>query len=141
MKHLLEVFLKYFDFLYLDPQYRIVDSSSSGSATTDAQLVVAGNILSWSLTNDRGQIVLATAPSSATAPENWFRLSIIRRFLDGTRASDAAVSVEAVDWLRANITRVESLFANPPTTKASCEALIALENSVADELFGPAKDR
>lgn len=87
MKHLLEVFLEYFDFLYLDPQYSITRSSTSGPPLTGAQLIVTGNTLSWSVTNDRGQISLAAAPTAAIAPKTWFRLSIIRRHLDGTVAA------------------------------------------------------
>lgn len=63
MTHLLEIFLGYFDFLYLDPQYRITDSSTSGSPTINAQLVLTGQPLSWSITNDRGHILVAAAPT------------------------------------------------------------------------------
>lgn len=139
MKYLLEVFLRYFEFLYLDPQYSITRSSTSGSPLTGAQLIITGNKLSWSVTNDRGQISLATAPTAAIAPENWFRLSIIRRYLDGTVAAGGTINAEDLDWLKANMARVEGLFADTPKTQRSCKELITLENMVADELFGPPK--
>jgi hypothetical protein len=139
MKYLLEVFLKYFDFLYLDPRYHITNSSTSGAPDIDAQILLTGDILSWSFTNDRGQVILAVAPTAQLSPENWFRLSIIRRHLDKTSESGSTLTVEAIDWLRANASRVESLFLDARVSKMSCEALIALENAVADELFGPSK--
>ncbi len=139
MKYLLEVFLKYFEFLYLDPQYSITRSSTSGSPLTGAQLIITGNTLSWSVTNDRGQISLAAAPTAAIAPENWFRLSIIRRYLDGTVAAGGTISAEDLDWLKANMAGVEALFADAAKTQRSCKELITLENMVADELFGPPK--
>lgn len=136
MRHLLKILLKYFDFLYLDPQYRFTDSSTSGSPTIDAQLVLTGQPLTWSITNARGQILMAAAPTTNAAPEYWFRLSVIRRHLEGTETS-SPINAEAADWLRANIASVEGLFKDEATTIASCTALVSLENAVADELFGP----
>jgi hypothetical protein len=80
---------------------------------------------------------LAVAPTLQIAPENWFGLSIVRRHLDGNQGPPSILTVEDVDWLKANISRVESLFSDAEVSKVSCEALIALENAVADELFGP----
>lgn len=124
MKTLLEVFLKHFDFLYLDPRYRITDSTSSGVPTIDAQMILRSDVLSWSLTNDRGQMTLAVAPSLEPTSENWFRLSIVRRYLDGDKEAGSVLTVEGVDWLSANISLVESLFAGVEATKASCKALL-----------------
>lgn len=135
MKHLLGVLLEYFDFLYLDPQYRITDSSTSGSPTIDAQLVLTGQLLSWSITNDRGHILVAAAPTANSAPENWFRLTIIRRHLDGT-VTPSPLNAEAADWLRTNTARVEGLFKDEATAITSCAALVSLEHAAADELFG-----
>jgi hypothetical protein len=136
LTHLLEIFLGYFDFLYLDPQYRITDSSTSGSPTIDAQLVLTGQPLSWSITNDRGHILVAAAPTANSAPENWFRLSVIRRHLDGT-STPSPFNAEAADWLRANVVRIEGIFKDEATAIESCAALVSLENAVADEMFGP----
>lgn len=55
MKTLLEYFLKYFDFLYSDPRYRITDSRTSGAQTIDAALTLSGPVASWSFANNRGQ--------------------------------------------------------------------------------------
>lgn len=72
-------------------------------------------------------------------PENWFRLSIIRRHLDGTVAAGGTISTEDLDWLKAITTGVEGLFADAAKTQRSCEELITSENMVADELLDPPK--
>lgn len=140
MKTLLEVFVRYFDFLYLDPRYRLTDSSTSGSADADAQVVLTGDVLTWSFSNDRGQLTLGVAPTLHLAPENWVRLPIIRKHLDGNQVPDGILTTEDIEWLKANISRVESLFADPETSQKSCKELITLGNQVAAELFGPIID-
>ena len=140
MKSLLEFFLKYFDFLYLNPLYRITDSKTTGAEAINASLTLTGPIISWQVTNDRGQILLYLAPAKLTAPENWFRSSIIRQHLDGFDERNAISSVEAVDWLRDNISRIEELFSDSSAAR-SCEDLTALENANADKYWGPSSDK
>ncbi|WP_218162063.1 hypothetical protein, partial [Mycobacterium malmoense] len=83
MTTLLEFFLKYCDFLYLNPSYRITNSRTSGAAIIDAGLTFTGPVLSWSLHNNRGKIGLGVAPTQlAASPENWFRISVVRQYLD-----------------------------------------------------------
>jgi len=60
---LLELLLKYLEVLYLDPKYRITDSTTSDSPTENASLRVTGDIASWQVINDRGQMFVAVAPS------------------------------------------------------------------------------
>lgn len=52
MKTLLEFYLKYFDFLYLDPRYRITDSHVAEYAPS-ASLTITGPVLTFSLINER----------------------------------------------------------------------------------------
>jgi len=42
MRTLLQFFLEYFDFLYLDPRYRITDSTTAGE-TINASLTITGS--------------------------------------------------------------------------------------------------
>lgn len=75
MKTLAEFLIANFVFLYLDPRYRITDSSTSGVATIDAGLTLTGPTLSWSVANNRGQIEFAVAPNGlAELSDNWFRV-------------------------------------------------------------------
>lgn len=103
----LEFFLNHFDFLYLDPRYRITDSSTTGAATSGATLTLTGTVTSWQLSNDRGEIGFAIAPTELAADsQNWFRLSIIRQYLDDYGETNAVAPAEAAEWARQNRSRV-----------------------------------
>ncbi|MCV7402294.1 hypothetical protein H7K24_19335 [Mycobacterium fragae] len=137
MKTLLEFFLRYCDFLYLDPQYRITDSRTSGAATIDAGFTLTGPVISWSLHNNRGQIGFAVAPTQfAASPENWFRISIIRHYLDNYDETNVVSRADEIGWIRDNISRIAELFSEASVAH-SCEALTALEETLATKYYGP----
>lgn len=139
MKTLLEFFLRYCDFLYLEPRNRITDSRSSGAPTIDAGLTLTGPLVSWSLDNNRGRLGLAVAPTEfAASPENWFRITVVRQYLDGYDEMNAASPEETVTWTRDNLGRIEELFSDA-SAASSCKALIGLEESLATKYFGPPK--
>jgi hypothetical protein len=139
LKTLLEFFLRYCDFLYLEPRNRITDSRSSGAPTIDAGLTLTGPLVSWSLDNNRGRLGLAVAPTEfAASPENWFRITVVRQYLDGYDEMNAASPEETVTWTRDNLGRIEELFSDA-SAASSCKALIALEESLATKYFGPPK--
>ena len=123
--------------LYLNPAYRITDSRSTGSASENASLRLTGNVLSWRLNNDRGQIRLVVAPTKLESADNWFRLTSVRQYLDGIEEHGTMLTDELASWLSANIDRIEMLFANESGAARSCEVLIALEEAKATKLFGP----
>jgi hypothetical protein len=137
MTKLLEYFLRYLEVLYLDPGYRITDSSSTGSATENASLRLTGEILSWRLTNDRGQIRLVVAPTKLETSENWFRITSVRQYLDHEEEQGTMLTDELASWLSLNINRVVDLFADDSIAASSCAALIAIEEAKANKLFGP----
>ena len=137
MTKLLQYLLRYLEVLYLDPKYRITDSNSTGSATENASLRLTGNILSWRLTNDRGQIRLVVAPTRLENSENWYRITSVRQFLDHKEEQDTMLTDELASWLSVNINRVLDLFANDSIAASSSAALIALEEAKANKLFGP----
>lgn len=136
MKRLLEFFLQHFEWIYLNPDYRITDSKTSGSAELDASLVVTGAVLTWRLVNNRGQFQLAVAPTKLLSRDNWFWLSVIRQYLDGDE--DTILDEAGIEWLINNTNRVEQLFKDRATAAASCERLNALKEAIAVRLFGPA---
>lgn len=136
MKSLLEFFLKYFNFLYLNRHYHITDSRTAGSETIDASLTVTGPTISWQITNDRGQFQFYLAPTKLATPENWFRVSIIRQYLDGFDERNQISPVEAALWMRDNISQIKKLFSDSSAAH-SCEDLTALENANADKYWGP----
>jgi hypothetical protein len=136
---LLEFVLKHLDFLYLDPQYRITDSSTTGVATSGATLTLTSPATSWQILNDRGRISFSIAPTElATDAGNWFRLSIIRQYLDDYDEMNAVAPAEAVAWARQNRTRIDDLFSNVRASE-SCKALTALENANAVKYWGSPK--
>lgn len=139
MTRLLEFFLRYLEVLYLDPSYRITNSSTSGSPTENASLRLTGNTLSWRLINDRGQVYLAVAPTRLETRENWFRITSVRQYLDRAEEHSTLLTDELALWLSRNAGRVEELFANDSIAASSCTALIDIEEAKAIKLFGPEK--
>jgi hypothetical protein len=139
MTRLLEFFLRYLEVLYLDPSYRITNSSTSGSPTENASLRLTGNTLSWRLINDRGQVYLAVAPTRLETRENWFRITSVRQYLDRVEEHSTLLTDELALWLSRNAGRVEELFANDSIAASSCTALIDIEEAKAIKLFGPEK--
>jgi hypothetical protein len=138
-KTLLEYFLTYFKFLYSDPRYRIMDSRTSGASTVDAGLTLRGPIVSWSFGNNRGQIHLGVAPSRyAKSPEYWFRIPVVRQYLDHYDETNCVPPGETAAWIRDNRGRIEDLFCDASAAD-SCKALIALEKALAIKYFGPPK--
>lgn len=137
MTRLLDFLLKYLEVLYLDPRYRITDSATTGSATENASLRLTSDILSWRITNDRGQIRLAVAPTKLETPENWFRLTSVRQYLDHKEEHGTLLTDELALWLAHNINRVEELFASDSIATTSCRELVDLEEAKALKLFGP----
>lgn len=137
MTTLLEFFLKYLDFLYLDPHFRITDSSTSGVANNGASLTLTSPLTTWQISNDRGQILIGIAPTKLAAqPRNWFRLSIIRQYLDDYDETNMVSPTEAVAWGRDNRDRIDDLFSDTLAAE-SCAALIALEDANAVKYWGP----
>lgn len=141
MKTLLEFYLRHLEFLYLDPRYRITNSRTTGVATNNASLVLTGPVLSWSIANDRGQILFDVAPTArADSGDSWFRISLVRQFMDGVDEA-APVSVDAtVFWIRENLERIEELFSDANVNR-SCEELINLARALANKYWGPAVSR
>lgn len=136
MRTLLESYLKYLDFLYFDPSYQITNSATSGVATTNASLTLTDSLTSGQIDNDRGQILFSVAPTQLAAePRNWFRLSIVRQFLDNYDETNAMSPVDAAAWLRDNRARIDELICDA-SAATSCEALIALENANAVKCWG-----
>lgn len=137
MTTLLRFYLQYLDFLYLDPRYHITDSATSGNPTINASLTVTGPLVSWHISNDRGQIGFTFAPAKLAAlPDNWFRASLIRQYLDDFDETNAVSSEAMVVWIRDNMQRIEELF-NDARADKSCEELLNLAKVLADKYFGP----
>jgi len=135
MKTLLEYFLRYFDLLYLDPRYRITDSSTGGVATNNASLRLTGPILSWSLTNDKGQILLHVAPTELAAASNWFRVSLMKQYLDNDDEIEYLPAADEIGWVRENSGRLEQLFADDSKLESTCDKLGALRRSNANKYW------
>jgi hypothetical protein len=138
MKTLLEFYLRYLDFIYLDPRYRITNSSTAGVATINASLTLTSALLNLQIANDRGQILFNVAPTKLNLPENWFRVSIIRQYLDGYDELNRVSAVETTAWIRENLGRIEDLFSDSSVIQ-SCEEVAALENANALKYWGPPK--
>ena len=127
--------MKYFDVFYLNPSYRISDSSTTGSSTADASIVISGPNLAWRLVNNRGRFQIALAPNNLISRENWFWLSVVRQYLDGDE--DTALDAAGILWLRDNLGRIEELFADEAAAVRSLDELRGLEDAIAERLFGP----
>ncbi len=120
----------------MNPNYRITNSRTSGSDTINASLTVTGPILSWQIANDRGQILFDVAPTKSISPDNWFRVPIVRQYLDGYDETNVVSLAESVAWIRDNAQRIEDLFVDSSAAQ-SCKALTALEEANALKYWGP----
>lgn len=138
MRTLLAFLYNHFDFLYLNAKYRITDSSTDGVASNKASLRLTGPSASFWLGNDQGQISCAVAPTKADTPKNWFRITLVRQFLDGFEETNVVPREETAAWIRDNLSRIEAFFADDNVSD-SCEKISALEKVMADKYFGPAQ--
>jgi hypothetical protein len=137
VKTLLAYLCNHFDFLYLNPQYRITDSGAGGNATDTATLRFSGPLASFWFSNERGRIFCDVAPTKLASQENWFRIPIVRQYLDGLEEANAISAKEAADWVRENFARIEDLFTDEAVGR-SCEEMTSLERISAQKRFGPA---
>jgi hypothetical protein len=140
VKTLLQFYLQYLDFLYLDPRYRITNSATSGDPVINASLTLTGALLSCDISNDRGQIGFTFAPTkSARIPDNWFRESLIRQYLDDYDETNIVSPEATVAWIRDNLGRIEDLFTDAKADR-SCEELLNLAKLLANKYFGPPRN-
>lgn len=137
MTTLLQFYLQYLSFLYLDSRYHITDSTTSGNTSINASLTVTGPLLKWLIANDRGQIEFTIAPTRlAAVRDNWFRASLIRQYLDNYDETNRVSPEAMVAWIRDNVERIEELF-NDSRADQSCEELLNLAKLLANKYFGP----
>ncbi|OBH89941.1 hypothetical protein [Mycobacterium sp. E2989] len=137
MTTLLQFYLQYMSFLYLDPRYHITDSTTSGNASINASLSVTGPLLKWLIANDRGQIEFTVAPTRlAAVRDNWFRASLIRQYLDNYDETNSVSPQAMAEWIRDNLKRIEELF-DDARAERSCEELLNLAKLLANKYFGP----
>ncbi|WP_301145959.1 hypothetical protein [Mycobacterium simiae] len=135
MKTLLEYFLKYFDVLYLDPRYRITNSTTTGVASNNASLVLTGPVLSWELTNDKGQFLLSVAPTALATSDNWFSIALIKQYLNSEQEIEYPSAADEIAWFRENSSRVEELFSKVSEIEAICDTLKALRRANANKYW------
>jgi hypothetical protein len=137
VKTLLAFFYQNFEFLYLNPQYRITDSTTTGQADDRATLTVTGPVVTIGLDIDRQQVSFVVAPTGLLTPQNWFRAATVRQFLDGVDESQNVPAKATVAWLRDNLPRIESLFENAIVADSVAQ-LAEVRKANADRWFGPA---
>jgi hypothetical protein len=134
MRTLLEFYLNYFDFLYLDPRYRITNSKT-GNATINGSLTVTGPIITWLVVNDRGQMQISLAPTCLASPRNWFWVSLIKQYINHEPEIEYLSATDEVEWMRQNAARVEELFSGSSTVANVCEELKELRRANADKYW------
>jgi hypothetical protein len=69
---------------------------------------------------------------------HWFRISIVRQFLDRFEETNVVSREDTAAWIRANLSRIEALFAEDAPAD-SCQKISALEKAMADKYYGPAQ--
>lgn len=140
MRALLEFFLAYLDFVYLDPRYRITDSETASDGV-NASLTVTGPTLTWALTNERGQIQIAVAPTRLLNPRNWFWISLIKQYLGKEPQIQYLPPAEEAGWMRENADRVEQLLSDTSTLEAVCDEIKALRRANANTYWSTWRDK
>lgn len=135
MKTLLEFIVGYASFLYLNPKYRITDSSNRGLAEIDASIMFSSEVLKWNIVNDRGIIYFVAVPVLQAHPDE-FALSLIRQYLGRGDDAGQIQPVDQANWLSQNLNDVEELFADKPTTARVCDELAVLRRSNSSKRWG-----
>lgn len=135
MKTLLEFIVQYVGFLYLNPKYRITDSSTRGLADIDASISFSSEQLKWDVVNDRGIIYFAAVPVFQDGSD-WFALSLIRQYLEHSDETEVVQAVDQANWLSQNLHQVEELFADKPNSPRVCAALANLRLSNSSKRWG-----
>jgi hypothetical protein len=126
-----------FEFLYTNPQYRFTDSSTDGRPTGDASLRLTGPLASFWFSNERGRLVCDVAPTQSASQENWFRVPIVRQYLEGLAEASPIPVKESAAWIESNLKRIEALFTEDVIAR-SCSEMSSLEKISAEQRFGPA---
>jgi hypothetical protein len=137
MKTLLAYLYNDFEFLYTNPQFRVTDSRTDGRPTGDASLRLTGPLASFWISNERGRLFCDVAPTQSASQANWFRVPIVRQYLDGLDEAHAISGKASAAWLESNLERIETLFAEDAVAR-SCSEMSALEKISAEQRFGPA---
>lgn len=135
MKTLLEFIVHNVGFLYLDPRYKIADSSTRGLQYIDASLSFSSEQLQWDIVNDRGIIYFVAIPFIQNLSD-YFALPLIRQYLEQTDDAAQGQPVEQANWLSQNLHRVEELFADKWTAPRVCDELAALRLSNSSKSWG-----
>ncbi len=136
MKRLLEILVRYFEFLYGDPAYRMVDSGVAPDHPF-AWLTLEGPTMRWRLENERDQVVLWWSATSAPSNGPWFWSTLLQQMLDGGPEIVATLTPSHVEWIRANVGRIAQLVADTDATTATYRALADLMKANADARWGP----
>jgi hypothetical protein len=137
VKTLLAHIYNNFEFLYTNPQYRITDSRTDGRLTGDASLRLTGPLASFWVSNERGRLFCDVAPTQAASQKNWYRVAIVRQYLEGLSEASATSAKESAAWIESNLERIETLFTEDAIAR-SCSEMSSLEKISAEQRFGPA---
>ena len=136
MKTLLQFIVQYAGFLYLNPNYRITDSSTRGLPDIDASVSFSGDRLKWEIVNDRGSIYFVAVPLFQNSGDDWFALPLIRQYLEGGDDVGAGSPADQASWLSSNLGRVEQLLTDESTSVDVREGLAALRLSNSSKKWG-----
>jgi hypothetical protein len=121
----------------MNPQYRITDSRTDGRPTGDASLRLTGPLASFWFSNERGRLFCDVAPTQSASQKNWYRVPIVRQYLEGLAEANATSAKESAAWIESNLERIETLFTEDAIAR-SCSEMSSLEKISAEQRFGPA---
>lgn len=75
------------------------------------------------------------APTEAAAWNDWFRVSLIKQYLNGEDEIEYLTAADEMEWVRENVDRIEQSFADGPTIDTTCESLKPLRRSNANRYW------
>ncbi|WP_156746732.1 hypothetical protein [Mycobacterium sp. E2733] len=130
----IEFYLKRFDFLYLDPRYRITDSHVAGPAPS-ASLTIMGPLLTFSLINERDRIQISAAPAQLLTRKNHSWPCLIKQYVDNDAQIRYLPAADEALWMRENLGRVEKLFSDASPLEATCDELSTLRRAGAESYW------
>jgi hypothetical protein len=111
MKEILEVLVRWFDFLWVDGRYRITGSVVSTSSGGDGDLEVASDALRLRFVRERGHVFLDFQVPWSPDKGEWYPVDLVRRLITGERQRSSELDEGYASFVRDSLPEIEARFA------------------------------
>lgn len=131
---LLKFLATHCSFLVTNPQYKIVDSSTSDSFG-NALLVMESGTLRLRFTRDRGRLLMEFQAMDGR-PSEWFSPGLLRGLITGDRGGSEVLNPGWAEFLESALPELESRVSDPSSRDTTLMQLRSQAQQRAHDLFG-----